>query len=179
MSAGYTDSRIRLLRVVGQVANALIDNISIQRLLPATCTVAAVVTAGASSAETTADSNILTGRDTVASLLYFASGGVIKSNDGTTAASVTVTDGWDAGQKFLIVIEYGPTTYRVGYLKVGAETALTFGDAASSDGSYNPLTHIRAALTSTLPLHLGGIQTWEEAATLADITKYFKQAGVL
>jgi len=134
-----------------------IDNISIQRLLPSVMTAAARIYCGASSAEITADTNILAVRNVATDLIYLASGGVIKSSDGTNTATVTVADGWgrDIVLDIFVRTNSAGTQFQIGYLKP-AETTITWGDLATYAGTFTPGTHKRTALNGVPPFWIHG-----------------------
>lgn len=105
---------------------------------------------GASSAETTADSSIVSCKDTATGLVYAASGGKLKTNDGTNVAEVTVTDGWVRNDVLDIIVIGNGANMKIGYRKNGAEIT-TFGSDATYDGSFNPGTKIKFSYSSDKP----------------------------
>ena len=130
------------------LAVEMIESFSIQRILPATCTVAALWTPGFASSAVTADTNILTVDDTVIGLMYASTGNTLKTNDGTHTASVSCT--WAANEPLIVAVEYSGTTQRIGFARL-TDTAITWGPSSAFDESENPTSYLRFSLTGTLP----------------------------
>lgn len=116
---------------------------------------------GASSAQVTADANVLSVRNVVADLIYLASGGVIKASDGTNTATVAVTDGWLQTDRLNIFFRTNAagTQMQIGYTK-NLDQIITWGELATYKGTMAPGTHLRYALNGTSP----------ESILLADIS---------
>ena len=141
-------------------------------------TAAALVYMGVSSAEVTADTNILAVNNNVTGGIYAASGGVLKAFDGTNTATVTVTGGWARGEILLIPwwINGAGTNQQIGYKK-SAEAAITWGGAADYDGSVNPGTHLRWGYTVDKPIGAIQSQVWgKSVGTDAEILKVMEYA---
>ena len=124
-------------------------------------TAAALVYMGVSSAEVTADTNIISINDSITGGIYAAAGGVLKASDGTNTATVTVADGWARGETLFIPwwINGAGTNQQVGYKK-SAESAITWGAAADYDGSVNPGAHLRWGYTIDKPIGAIQSQVW-------------------
>ena len=150
------------------------------------CTVAALVTMGVGSADL-ATGQIINGlswrnNDSDLRAAYDAGGNkrIVGANDGATTALLAGT--WNTGERHLKVVQVNAagTQFRVGNRKLGAESTVTFGSWATFDGSFNPLTHLRAGLGAIVPLHLLGVQIWNAPeVSEADIEKQFKAVGVM
>ena len=142
-------------------------------------TAAALVCMGASSAEITADTNILAFSNVVTGGIYAASGGIFKATDGTNTATVTVAGGWAKGETPLIClwINGAGTQMQVGYKKA-AESTITWGAAANYDGSFGPGTHMRWGYTSGVPFGAIQSQLWAESVgTDAEILSLMRYAA--
>lgn len=133
---------------------------------PAMCTVAVEVTVGLGSAEVAADANLLTGRGAVGSLLYSGSGATYASHDGTGAASGAVSGGYIRGERHLRIAQTNAagTKFRVGNLRVGVDAAIQWSAEIDFDGSFDPLTSLRAAFNGTIPAWLRSVQVWDRPA---------------
>jgi len=140
-------------------------------------TAAVLVYMGASSAEVTADTNIISINDSVTGGIYAASGGVLKAFDGTNTATVTVAGGWARGETLFIPwwINGAGTGQQIGYKK-SAESTITWGAAATYDGSVNPGTHLRWGYTINKNIGAIQLQFWNKSvetdAKLLDLLKY-------
>jgi len=142
-------------------------------------TVGALVYMGASSAEITADTNIISINDTTTGGIYAASGGVLKAFDGVNTCTVTVAGGWAMGETLFIPwwINVAGTNQQIGYKK-SAESAITWGAAASYDGSVNPGTHLRWGYTIDKPIGAIQSQVWNKSVgTDAEILALLKYAA--
>lgn len=134
-------------------------------------TAAAIVNMRASSAEVTADTNILAVNNNVTGGIYMAASGILKAFDGTNTATVTVTDGWERDDEILIVwwINGAGINQQIGYKKK-VDSTITWGAAASYDGSVNPGTHLRYGYTIDKPIGLIHSHLWNKSvATDAEI----------
>lgn len=133
-------------------------------------TVACKVTLGAASSAVSADTNILTVDDTAVGLIYAASGNKLKSNDGTNTAEVSCT--WAANDELLIAVEFLASTFRIGFAKT-ADSAITWGTAATYDGIHNSGTHLRLARLNAIPMWADGVYVSSATGlTAADIRRY-------
>jgi hypothetical protein len=133
-------------------------------------TVACKVTLGAASSAVTADTNILTVDDTAVGLIYAAASNTLKSNDGTNTATVSCT--WAANDELLIAVELLASTFRIGFAKT-ADSAITWGTAATYDGSHNSGTKLRLALLNAIPMWADGVYVSSKTGlTAADIRRY-------
>ena len=142
-------------------------------------TAGALVKMQASSAEITADTNILAFSDAVTGGIYAAAGGIFKATDGTNTATVTVAGGWARGEAPLIClwINGAGTQMQVGYKKA-AESTITWGAAANYDGSFGPGTHMRWGYTSGVPFGAIQSQLWAESVgTDAEILSLMRYAS--
>lgn len=137
----------------GNGTNTALDERTAAALSSAAFTAIASIIPGASSSQVTADANVLSVRGVVADLIYLASGGTIKSSDGTNVASVTVTDGWLATDVLHIFVRTNAagTQFQIGYQKNGVG-AITWGLLATYKNTMTPGTHLRKALNVAMPM---------------------------
>jgi hypothetical protein len=150
------------IRFTGDSVNGSVDNISVQKLKPATCTVAAEVTMGASAEDIPSGSvyhGILTSSDTILSTLYFG-----KNFDGTIRYSATSADGtsvrstsginWSRNERHIKIVQTNAdgTQFRVGNKRIGIDSAIQWSAWTNFDGSFNPLTALRLAYGNTVPI---------------------------
>lgn len=153
------------------------------------CTVAALCTMGSDSsafASAYQAYNILSARNTAPDILHYgAQAGPSPRNvwsyDGNGFAAY-LGDDWDVGEKHLKVMQVRNegSLFRVGLKRIGTDSSIQWASAVPFDGSFNPLTYLRAAYNNTLPLHIAGIQVWDEPEVdEATIEQYFKSVGVL
>ena len=135
-------------------------------------TAAALVEMGVSSTQVTVPANILSANDVAAGLIFADSGGKLKCTDGTNTAEVTVTGGWARTDELLPVVQCDGATFRIGYAK-NTFTAITWGDAVAvgADGDWNVVTHERIGLNSVIPFGVQQVQTWNKAASEAEVLK--------
>jgi hypothetical protein len=133
---------------------------------------------GVSSAQVTADANIISVKDAVAGVIFATSGGVMKCTDGTTEATVTVSGGWVRTDELLIAHQTNAakTTHRIGYSKNGAAT-ITWGTAVAYDGSQNPSTHLRFGYSLTVPIGFLQTQVWNKSCTDTEILSLMRYAS--
>lgn len=137
--------------------------------LSGACTVAALVTMGAASSSDTASSAMLSVRNSNnADLIYcyYSASGALstRSYDGVVAASMPVL-GWSRNEQHLKVVQtnVAATRFRVGCKRIGIDSAVQWshtGDESTwpvYDGSFNPLTHLRAGYGNTVPLWLKAV----------------------
>jgi len=185
-----TDSTTLSFKRVG-VTDITLDNVSIQKLLPAKCTVAALVTMGVGSGDLPVfvnPYNILSHTNTTTGVLHWRvetttpTFSCSRSYDGTNVSVVSVSS-WDRGERHIKAVQVNTagTSFRVGYKRVGVSSEFTWSDWTAFDRSFNPLTYLRLAYDNHhIPLHIAGIQVWDEPEVdEATIERYFKQAGVL
>ena len=130
---------------------------------------------GASSAQITADTNLVAVKNAVVDFLYVADGGVFKSTDSAgNTASVTVASGWTRYEKLTAYIKGSGATFKIGYRKYG-ESSITWGTPATFSGSFSPDT-LRLAYTSAVPNTFKGVLIYSsdiaDATLLADEVTY-------
>lgn len=161
---------------------------SIQKLLPAKCTVAAVVTMGAGSANLANGTtvNVLSHKNYQDGILYARKGSAGQNipaftSDGNSFQPSPEST-WSILEKHLKVMQVrtsGPQ-FRVGNKRLGIDSTIQWGSWATFDGSFNPLTHLCGAFTSPAPIWGKGIQVWDEAEVSEKrIEAAFKLAGVM
>lgn len=150
--------------------------------LSGVCTIAALVWPGATSAQVTADTNIIAARNVVTDVLYWASGGKIKASDGTNTVEVTVTGGWDGTYPIAVATRTNTagTQMQVGYRKYSAAgqptaAAWTWGGLGTFKGTFSPVI-LRAFLNNTIPQWLRAVETWNKSASEAEIDKQLVRA---
>lgn len=135
------------------------DNISVQKLKPATCTVAAEVTMGVGSGDI-ANNTVIPGvtvRDINNGGLYSGTDGagggrIISGYDATTATHLVGS--WSRNERHIKIVQTNAdgTKFRVGNKRVGIDATIQWGSWANFDGSFNPLTALRLAYGNTVPL---------------------------
>jgi len=173
-----TDTRIRFTPS-STFAGSLSSNISIQKLLPSRCTVAALVKMGVGSAELPngIDIGVVTPRNVEYILLCTKRAGwstpyLSSSSDGSIDS--LLEGSWSANELHLKIVQTNSagTKFRVGNKRLGIDAAIQWLGWEDYDGSFNPLTHLRAAFTGTVPMHLKNIQTWDRPVPDATITDW-------
>jgi hypothetical protein len=114
--------------------------------------------------------NILTVDDTEVGLIYAAASNKLKSNDGENTAEVSCT--WAANDELIIAVEMLASTFRIGFAKT-ADSAITFGDPATYDGSHNSGAKLRLAMLNAIPMWAEGVYVSSATGlTAADIRRY-------
>lgn len=143
------------IRLTGGSVNGSVDNISIQKLKPATCTVAAEVTMGVSNVDTTAARPVLSWRDSLYDLWYEHNNRIVRTTDGTTGMSPTGIE-WSRNERHIKLVQTNADgkQFRVGNKRIGIDEAIQWGSWASFDGSFNPLTALRLAYGNIVPIWL-------------------------
>jgi len=153
------------------------DNAEITAALGGVFTAVVLVKMLESSAEVTADSNLLAVNNNITGGIYMAAGGVLKASDGVNTCTVTVAGGWANGEQIFIPwwINGAGTNQQIGYKK-SSETAITWGTAAAYDGSVNPGTHLRYGYTIDKPIGIIQSQLWNKSvgtdAEILDLLRY-------
>jgi hypothetical protein len=158
---------VRVGNLYGSTGNTvIIDNISVQKLKPATCTVAAEVTMGVGSGDLAG-----LGMSTWANILAPNTGStwnsflghgydniyttpvIVKDWDGTNGTNVAGFS-WNRYERHIKLIQTNAdgTQFRVGYKRIGINSAIQWSSWISFDGSFNTLTHLRLAYGNTVPI---------------------------
>jgi hypothetical protein len=138
---------------------AYFDNISVQKLKPATCTVAAEVTMGVGSGDIPINSTIsnITTNNITTNIVYVQKGSdgtptLAKSYDNT--AVPYIVGSWDRNERHIKLVQTNAdgTQFRVGNKRIGIDEAIQWGAWVNFDGSFNPLTALRLAYGNTVPI---------------------------
>lgn len=143
---------------------AVIDNISIQLLLPAVCTTMAEHYMGVGSADFTSNKSLLSANSSELSVIYLSHDAIAKSYDQTAGIGVFGIS-WSANEihRRYVQTSSDGTKYRVGYQRFssamveitsGIQWSHTGAEStwATFDGSFNPLTYLRLCLNVTVPI---------------------------
>jgi hypothetical protein len=148
-----------------------VDNISVQRLSSplmqcfekangesATCTAAAEVTMGVGSGDLTVSNlPILSFADSFYyNKLYIGdttTRQIVRANDGPNNTAFTGT-GWNRNERHIKIVQTNAdgTQFRVGNKRIGIDEAIQWSSWTSFDGSFNPLTALRLAYGTTVPI---------------------------
>ena len=148
----------------GSTGTTNITSISIQRLLPAVCTVMAETYMGVGSGDFTSNKSLLSANSSELSVIYFAHDSIAKSYDQTAGTGVFGMS-WSANEihRRYVQTSSDGTKYRVGYQRyTSAMMEITSGIQwshtgvestwAAFDGSFNPLTYLRLGLNLSVPI---------------------------
>jgi hypothetical protein len=153
---------VRVGNLYGSTGNTvIIDNISVQKLKPSTCTVAAEVTMGVGSEDLTVDQsaqNIFTIKDGVLVPLYYKGTAdeqfarIVAAYEGTSYPTVIST--WSRNERHIKLVQTNAdgTQFRVGNKRIGIDEAIQWSSWVNFDGSFNPLTALRLAYGNTVPI---------------------------
>ena len=158
--------------------NGVVTVTSIQRLLPSRCTVAALVPMGIGSGELTTGGvahNVVSSGNAVGTCMWIESHAVeantrkIVTTDG--AAWPLLSGGFSRDETHIKIVQTNRlgTQFRVGNRRLGIDSAIQWSSWVTYDGSFNPLTVLRAAYNSTIPIHLKSVQAWDRPVTDAVI----------
>lgn len=168
------------IQVLATSAQLSVDNVSLQKLKPATSTVAALVTMGAGSDDlvVNAEYGLVSCKDFNNELLSFydfsGAGCSVRSRDSTTT---TILAGeWSRNEQHLKIVQTNAlgTQFRVGNKRIGIDAVIQWGSWVNFDGSFNTLTALRLALGNAVPLwfkrvmvsNLGGMSDVEIEARM-------------
>lgn len=194
-SNGYVRLSVEIPATTGSVANAIqfqtqqdntvlkIRNISIQRIQPKPMTLAWRGVMGVGSVNlvgNTAAQNILSSSPSVLRPMYYqghatteASSAIIVSSDGTNFP--TLAGVWQRNTGFikLIQINSDGSQIRVGYFRIGIDSAITWRAWMSYDGSFNPDNAYKLLIgfLGTLPLWHDTIAIWDKQVDDATLLK--------
>jgi len=157
-----TDTSHRVCLRTYNTVTGWVDNISVQKLKPATCTVAAEVTMGVGSGDLPVNTwyNFLTCKNASGGTSDFGFGrGSTGSNvyttsyDGTTVSSLGGAP-WLRNEQQLKIVQTNAdgTQFRVGYKRIDIDEAIWWSSWTSFDGSFSPRTALRLAYGNTLPI---------------------------
>lgn len=150
------------------------DNISIQKLLPATCTVLAEAAMGVGSGELPISTNVdcVGAKDSTSNLIYAqigsdASKRIVRSYDGTTGLQIIQT--WDRNEVHKRAVQANASGFRVGYRRFESDGVTPISDWVWSaysafDGSFDPLDYLRVAYGSTVPMHFRSLSLWDDGS---------------
>lgn len=154
-------------------AIATIDNVSVQELLPATCTALSEMFIGVGSAELptgveTSINNVSVVDDIEFLRNYRLSSGaarLVGSYDGTTF--VLVAGDWNRNEVHKRVVTTGTsgTVFRVGYRRFESDgitpiTDWVWSGLSAFDGSFDPLDFLRFGYLNTTPMWLRNSYIW-------------------
>lgn len=161
----YVAPGVSVASAAGSATNGLAWEMSAEMTaaLSGACVVAALVTVGGSSADygTPEYSRVLNLPDAdsyqVIAFGKSASGAYLYraiASDGS--ATIFVLGDWSRNEQHLKIVQTNAagTQFRVGNQRLGIDSAIQWGAWAAYDGSFNPLTHLRAAYGNTVPLWL-------------------------
>ncbi len=144
--------------------------LSVQNLLPATCTVMTEMYMGVGSDEipTGTTVNAVTATNAYAGLLYCrdSSGNkdIARAYDGSTAISPVRTS-WDRDEVHQRVVQANSSGFRVGYRRFESDgttsiSAWVWSSYATFDGSFDPLEYLRFGYLNTVPMWLRKSYMW-------------------
>jgi hypothetical protein len=129
---------------------------------PATCTVAAEVTMGVGSEDLGSDSyynNATCRNDHIWSTDFgYGKGGsgapvIVTSYDKTNVRNISSIN-WSRNERHIKLVQTNAdgTQFRVGNKRIGIDEAIQWSSWTSFDGSFNPLTALRLAYGTTVPI---------------------------
>ena len=156
----YVEPGVTVASAAGSTTNGLAWEMSAEMTaaLSGACTVAAFVTVGVASSDVISTTSILTPRDDSNYLLRMSNGVLAGSYDGATGVSKSGSSALNELHLKVVQTNASKTRFRVGCKRIGIDSAIQWshtGDESTwpaYDGSFNPLTHLRAAYGNTLPL---------------------------
>ena len=166
----YVAPGVTVASAAGSTTNGLAWPMSAEMTaaLSGRCTVAALVTMGAGSGDLLGSGgtsrNVVTVADNAGRTLLFlgnstteANSHIARGQDGTTNADRR--SAWSRNEQHIKVVQTNAAAsqFRVGNLRVGIDSAIQWGSWVTYDGSFNPLTYLRAAYGGTMPLWLSKV----------------------
>jgi len=170
---------VMIIRPIADIAVNLAEitiRASIQKLLPSRCTVAALVKMGVGSAELASGQSSITLSVNSGAVLYVKdlAGSKIIGNSSDSTNYPALNGTWSANEYHLKIVQTNSagTKFRVGNKRLTIDSAIQWSAWSTYDGSFNPLTHLRAAFNGTVPMHLKNIQTWDRPVPDATITDW-------
>lgn len=164
----YIAPGVSVASAAGSTTNGLAWAMSAEMTaaLSGACTVAAVVTMGVGSGDLPsglAVSHVGCRDTTYNDVLFSYDNGagaqrLVRSSDAVNQATY-VGDGWSRNERHIKIVQTNAAAsqFRVGNQRVGIDSAIQWGSWETYDGSFNPLTYLRAAYGNTVPLWISKV----------------------